>query len=293
MDTTGFRPFMRLLPKSSASGALVQALTEMWWDTTHTFHIAEWKIIVTPHDFHQMTSLRSHGPIINMDSELGVELGIDLLGHAYPSEHVRYFALEFDFKHLSQATLEDRARMARAFSLFVWGAYLFANKGQIVSLRWLPLFCNFEDAWEVNWGHACLAKFYSVMDTLSRETLHQLVRPWKLLEVRNFFFSPYVVFQNVLCTLTKYTHAIFLANCNIDFCKPYLFFFLQIIPNLKTVFHTLANCICALSCELFLTCKLYRCFFLETVPNMQTVSVLFLFFSNGPCLMSSLLVGLM
>ena len=76
---------------------------------------------MTPHDFHWMTNLRSHGPLINMEGELGMELGIDMVGHAYPSEHIHYFALEFDFKHLSQATLEDQIRMARACSLFLWG----------------------------------------------------------------------------------------------------------------------------------------------------------------------------
>ena len=40
-------------------------------------------------------------------SELGIELGIDLLGHAYSSEHVCYFDLESDFRPLSQTTLED------------------------------------------------------------------------------------------------------------------------------------------------------------------------------------------
>ena len=34
-------------------------------------------------------------------NELGIKLGIDLLGHAYSSEHVHYFDLELDFGPLS------------------------------------------------------------------------------------------------------------------------------------------------------------------------------------------------
>ena len=84
---------------------------------------------MTPHDFHQMTGLRSHGPTINLEGESGIQLGIDLLGHAYPSEHIRYFDLERDFKPLSQETLDDCAQMARALLLYVVEAYLFANGG--------------------------------------------------------------------------------------------------------------------------------------------------------------------
>lgn len=126
---------------------------------------------MTPHDFHQMTGLRSHGLTINLEGKLSIQLGIYLLGRAYPSERIRYFDLERDYKPLSQATLDNRDQMARALLLYVVGAYLFANGGQPMSLRFLALFCNFEQVREVNWGHACLAYLFSVMDALNRGTL--------------------------------------------------------------------------------------------------------------------------
>ena len=49
---TSFEPIFYLLPENSASAILVQTLVERWWDTTHTFHITEKEMIVTPHDFH-------------------------------------------------------------------------------------------------------------------------------------------------------------------------------------------------------------------------------------------------
>ena len=137
----------------------------------------------------------------------------------------------------------------------------------MVSLRWLALFRDFNQARDVNWGHTCLAHLYSVMDTLSRGTLRQLARPWKLLKVSLFSFS-HVVSQIVLHTLANcicFTchislqiafHA--LANCfllshKLSSCKPYPFLFLA-------NYH-LANC--------------YHALFLQTII-LQTVSVLFL-----------------
>ena len=56
-----------------------------------------------------MTSLRLDRPIINLESELGIQLGINLLGHKYLSEHIRYFDLEGDYMPLSQAMPNDWA----------------------------------------------------------------------------------------------------------------------------------------------------------------------------------------
>jgi len=40
--------------------------------------------------------------------------------------------------------------MARAFLLYILGAYLFSNGGQMVSSRWLALYYDFEDAQRAN-----------------------------------------------------------------------------------------------------------------------------------------------
>lgn len=73
-------------------------------------------------------------------------------------------------------------------------------------MRWIALFRNFGHAWEANWGQACLTYLYSVLDTLSRGTLSQRARPWKLPEVRPFSFS-HVIPHIVLCTLTNYINS--------------------------------------------------------------------------------------
>jgi len=93
MYVAGFEPIMCLLLESSTSGILVQVLVDRWWDTTHTFHIARRELTVTPHDFHQITDLRADGSIINLEVKSSIQLGINLLGHRYSSEHICYFGL--------------------------------------------------------------------------------------------------------------------------------------------------------------------------------------------------------
>jgi len=91
---------------------------------------------MTPHDFHQMTSLRSDGLVINLENESSIQLGKDLLGCAYTTKHICYFDLKRDYKPLSQVTLNDHIWMAKVFLLYLLGAYLFAIGGKTLSLRW-------------------------------------------------------------------------------------------------------------------------------------------------------------
>ena len=106
--------------------------------------------MVTPDNFYRMTSLNFEGAIINLDGVSGVQLGIDILGRKYSIETIRYFDLVSDYMLLPQRTMEECVCMARAFLLHLLGAYLFANGGQTVSLRWLNLFQDFREAWRAN-----------------------------------------------------------------------------------------------------------------------------------------------
>ena len=157
IQEASFKPILGLLLKRSASATLVQCLTERWWDTTHTFYIAEWEMIVTPYNFYHMNDLSFEGAIINLDGMSSIQLGLDMLGRKYFTKTIHYFDLVSDYRLLPQRTMEERVHMARAFLLHLLGAYLFANGGQTVSLRWLTLFQDFVDARRANWGQACLA----------------------------------------------------------------------------------------------------------------------------------------
>ena len=142
-----------------------------WWDSTHTFHITEWEMTVTPYDFYRMTGLSFEGAIISLDNVSCVQLGIDMLGRKYSTETICYFDQVSDYMFLPQRTTKECVYMARAFLLHLLKAYLFANGRQTMSLRWLTLFRDFGEAWKANWGQACLSYLYSTLDTLSRGTL--------------------------------------------------------------------------------------------------------------------------
>ena len=124
-----------------------------------------------------MIDLQFDGVSISLEDESGIRLGVDLLGRRYATKTICYTDLEVDFMHRSQGMVEECLWMARVFLLYLLEAYLFSNGGQMVSLRWLALFRDFERAQATNWGSMCLAYFYSSLDTLSQGTLRQLVGP--------------------------------------------------------------------------------------------------------------------
>ena len=76
-----------------------------------------------------MTGLRCDGAIINLEVKLGTRLVIDLLKRRYSLDTIRYFNIEVDYRPLPQETAVNYARMARAFLIYILGAYLFANEG--------------------------------------------------------------------------------------------------------------------------------------------------------------------
>ena len=95
---------------------------------------------MTPYDFYHMTGLSFKRAIINLDSVSGIQRGLDMLGRKYSIEIIHYFDLVLDYMLLPQRTTEECVWMARAFLPHLLRAYLFANDGKTVSLRWLTLF---------------------------------------------------------------------------------------------------------------------------------------------------------
>ena len=92
----GFKLIIRLLLEQSASAILVQTLAEKWWDTTHTFYIADRDMIVTSNNFHHMTDLRCDRALINLERESSIQLGIELLRRRNTTETVYYFDIKAD-----------------------------------------------------------------------------------------------------------------------------------------------------------------------------------------------------
>jgi len=79
-----------LLPKGSASAIFMQTLAKRWWDTTHTFHITDQEMSITPHDFHYMTDLWFDRVSVSLKGESSTRLGLELLGRRYAMEIIHY-----------------------------------------------------------------------------------------------------------------------------------------------------------------------------------------------------------
>ncbi|KAL0015416.1 hypothetical protein SO802_002485 [Lithocarpus litseifolius] len=110
-------------------------LIEKWWDSTHTFHIVEQEMTVTPYDFYCMIGLSFEGAIISLDNVLGIQLGLNMLGRKYSIETIRYFDLVSDYMLLPQRTTEKCVHMAKAFLLHLLGAYTEGQLGAACSLE--------------------------------------------------------------------------------------------------------------------------------------------------------------
>ena len=111
---------------------------------------------ITPHDIHHITGLWFDKVPVSLEDKLGTQLGVEQLERRYTTKTIRYTNLEVNFICHPQGIAKACAWMAKVFLLYLLRAYLFANGGQTVSLRWLALFRDFERAWTINWRQACL-----------------------------------------------------------------------------------------------------------------------------------------
>ena len=123
-------------------------------------------------------------------------------------------------------------------------------------MRWLALFRDFLAVGGANWGQACLAYLYLCLDTLSQGNLHQLVGPWKLLEVSLFLsflialvhakenYNPCSckLFSYSLCALqTIILQTVF--TCTLYSCKLYSFVHYNSCKLYSLLHYILANCL--------------------------------------------------
>ena len=153
---TGFEPIICLLPERSTSAILVQTLAKRWWDITHTINIADREMMVTPYDFHCMTSLRCDGQLINLEGESGIQLGIDLLRRRFTTDTIRYPDIKVDYTLLPQMKANDCAKMARTFSIVPSRDLSLFQRRAKMSLRWLAPFCDFRGGTKDQLG-ACMS----------------------------------------------------------------------------------------------------------------------------------------
>jgi hypothetical protein len=125
VEAAGFKHFVETQPTNSAKKTLFCALTEKWWDTTHTFHITGVEMTIMSYDVYRLTGLRINGVIPTFSAfptcpqpereYLGVDLGVTSAN--LPS-------LLLAFSEAPQTPVEEATRMVRAFLLYLIGTTL-------------------------------------------------------------------------------------------------------------------------------------------------------------------------
>lgn len=204
VSDVGFGTVAAVTIHRATSNTLVFCLAERWWDTTHTLHLAGREWTLTPYDFHRLTGLRMRGRpfTFELTEDQRKALTQRLLGMPCPNATMKYPALYNEFLGRGQDSVEERVIMARAFILYLIGAFLVPNAAQTFEPGWLLALEDLEAAYEYGWGSAVLAHLYATTDALSRVKSDSLTGCWRLWAVSNRIWVPFSsIFM--LCSLLK------------------------------------------------------------------------------------------
>ncbi|KAF6151715.1 hypothetical protein GIB67_001998 [Kingdonia uniflora] len=154
----------------NSDNRLIQALTERWWSTTHTFLFPCVEIEVTPLNFTMMTSLS----IGRYPTQVPYDGVWSILSSA------RQLLLNIDSNHIKSGNVsiahlktyltvkiyrEDDITIARAFILFMMGHLWFQMANDTVPLGYLAAVNDLDLAAQYDWGSAILASLYHGLDT--------------------------------------------------------------------------------------------------------------------------------
>ncbi|KAF6148155.1 hypothetical protein GIB67_011930 [Kingdonia uniflora] len=149
----------------NSDNRLIQALTERWWPTTHTFMFPCAKIEVTPLDFTMLTSLS----IGRYPTQVPYDDAWCILFNA------RQFLPNIDSSHIKSenvnishwrtyltiaADREDNITIARTFILFMMGHLWFQTANDTVPLGYLAAVADLDKAAQYDWDSAILASLY-------------------------------------------------------------------------------------------------------------------------------------
>ncbi|KAF6140134.1 hypothetical protein GIB67_028940 [Kingdonia uniflora] len=164
-----FRQFMDIRLGNS-DNRLIQALTERWWPTTHTFLFPCAEIGVTPLNFTMLTSLsigRYPTQVPYGDTWSIISNARQLLPNI-DSNHIKSWSVSI--VHLRTyltvvADREDDITIARTFILFMMGHLWFQTANDTVPLGYLAAVNDLDSAAQYDWGYAILAPLYHGLDT--------------------------------------------------------------------------------------------------------------------------------
>ena len=177
----GFKHFMETQPINSAKKSLLCVLAERWWDTTHTFHIADVEMMIMPYDMYRLTGLRIDGIIPTFSAfPARVHSDREYLGVSLGASYANLPSLSRAFAEAPQTTIEEATRMAQGFVLYLIGSTLDYNTSQTIPVRWLHLLVDFQQTAQYNWGGVAFANLYAGCDAISRVATTSFVGPWRI-----------------------------------------------------------------------------------------------------------------
>lgn len=197
VDKSGFGYF-RLIPTIYLDNSLISALVERWRRETNTFHLPVGEMTITLEDVGLLLGLPIDGkPVIGVASKTPSTVCENLLGKV--PEDLNGGMLKLTWlkdcfsKCPEDASIETLERHTRAYLLYLVGSTIFSTTtGNKVSVMYLPLFENFDEAGKFAWGAAALAFLFRALGNASLKSQSTISGSLTLLQVTHMHFSVFI-----------------------------------------------------------------------------------------------------
>lgn len=211
VEKAGFGYF-RMIPTIYLDNSLISALVERWRRETNTFHLPIGEMTITLEDVGLLLGLPIDGkPVIGMTSKTPSSVCENLLGKVPEDLNGGMLKLtwlkECFSKCPEDAPIEKLERHTRAYLLYLVGSTIFSTTtGNKVSVMYLPLFENFDNAGKFAWGAAALAFLYRALGNASLKSQSTISGSLTLLQVKYlFFFYSFAPLFMSLCFQLKFS----------------------------------------------------------------------------------------
>ncbi|MBY3556069.1 hypothetical protein HGI15_22300, partial [Modestobacter lapidis] len=174
IERAGFKFFLDSLWIDNMDRMAMLALSELWWDTTNTFHFGFGEMTMTPFDFTMITGLPIGGGLLTFyadacyDTEyLQNNLGVEEI--PVIKKGVRRSWLYNHFSIMVEEDEHDVEYIARAFILYMISCTFFAGTQDIAPLGFLSCLEDLDTVHQYDWGGAALSVMYRSICDKSRD----------------------------------------------------------------------------------------------------------------------------
>ena len=188
LHASPFRDFLDLPRFAHVDRCLVEALSERWWPTTHSFHFPDFELGLTPLDFYMLTGIEVGRPDrvpVPFDSAYEEfqsysiylpDMAEDLVtGGAVTLTTLQQYIVD----HM--ASEEMHTPVIRAFLLYLFGSTFFSNNKGTIRLGFLAGLLDVDALHIYDYGTAILGYLYVALDTYAVQRSRQLYGFWYIL----------------------------------------------------------------------------------------------------------------